>query len=52
MSREDNVGIFNGRLFYHLIDEKRMKFLCLLRSIKICQKRNLDIDHTNKAELA
>ena len=26
MSREYDVGIFNGRLFYHLIDEKRNDF--------------------------
>ena len=49
MSREYNVGIFNGRLFYHLIDEKRNDFFL---SIKICQKRNLAIDQTNKAKLA
>ena len=65
MPREDDVGIFNGRLFHHLIDEKRNGFFYAYqyeRKVskdflqngdfnKICQKRNLDINHIEKTEL-
>ena len=65
MPREDDVGISNGRLFHHLIDEKRNDFFYAYqceRKVSKYSKQNWDYQQdlsekksgyvTNKAELA